>query len=80
MGRTRNTYTVLVGKPEGNRPHGRPRQKCEDTIITYLKNKRRGVCRLDYIVQILYFCTLLIVLFIFENTTFRRLDSVSVFR
>ena len=39
MARTRNTYgtihkyiTVLVGKPEGKRPLGRPRHRWEDNI------------------------------------------------
>jgi hypothetical protein len=26
MKEKRNAYRVIVGKPEGNRPHGRPRQ------------------------------------------------------
>jgi hypothetical protein len=29
---TRNAYTILVGKPEGKRPLGRPRRRCEDNI------------------------------------------------
>jgi hypothetical protein len=28
----RNVYKVLVGKPEGKRPHGRPRHRWEDGI------------------------------------------------
>lgn len=28
----RNTYTILVGKIEGNRPLGRPRRSCEDCL------------------------------------------------
>jgi hypothetical protein len=32
MGEKRNAYRILVGKPEGNRPLGRPRRRCEDTI------------------------------------------------
>jgi hypothetical protein len=28
----RNEYTILVGKPEGNRPLGRPRRGWEDNI------------------------------------------------
>jgi hypothetical protein len=27
MGKKRNAYRILVGKPEGNRPLGRPRRK-----------------------------------------------------
>ena len=29
---SRNTYIVLVGKPEGKRPLGRPRRRWEDNI------------------------------------------------
>jgi hypothetical protein len=32
MGEGRNVYRVLVGKPEGKRPHGRPRPRWEDGI------------------------------------------------
>ena len=32
MGERRRVYRVLVGKPEGNRPLGRTRQKWEDNI------------------------------------------------
>jgi hypothetical protein len=32
MGEERNVYRVLVGKPEGKRPLGRPRRRCEDGI------------------------------------------------
>jgi hypothetical protein len=32
MGKGRGVYRVLVGKPEGNRPLGRPRRKWEDNI------------------------------------------------
>jgi hypothetical protein len=27
-----NTYTVLLGKPKGKRPLGRPSHRCEDNI------------------------------------------------
>jgi hypothetical protein len=30
MGETRNAYTILVGKPEGKRPLGRPRRRWVD--------------------------------------------------
>jgi hypothetical protein len=29
-GEMRNTYNILVGKPEGRRPLGRPRCRCDD--------------------------------------------------
>ena len=32
MGEERGVYRVLVGKPEGKRPLGRPRRKCVDNI------------------------------------------------
>jgi hypothetical protein len=32
MGEKRNAYIVLVGKPEGQRPLGRPRHRWEDSI------------------------------------------------
>jgi hypothetical protein len=32
MGEGRNVYRVLVGKPEGKRPLGRQRRRCEDGI------------------------------------------------
>jgi hypothetical protein len=32
MGEERKVYKVLVGKPEGKRPFGRPRRRWEDGI------------------------------------------------
>jgi hypothetical protein len=32
MGERRNTYRILVGKPEGSRPLGRPRRRWVDNI------------------------------------------------
>jgi len=32
MGERRGTYRILVGKPEGNRPVGRPRRRWMDNI------------------------------------------------
>jgi hypothetical protein len=32
MGKGRGMYRVLVGKPEGSRPLGRPRHRWEDNI------------------------------------------------
>jgi hypothetical protein len=32
MGGKGNAYRLLVGKPEGNKPLGRPRHRCVDNI------------------------------------------------
>jgi hypothetical protein len=32
MGEERNVYRVLMGKPDGKKPLGRPRRRCEDGI------------------------------------------------
>jgi hypothetical protein len=32
MGEVRGAYNILVGKPKGRRPLGRPRRRWEDTI------------------------------------------------
>ena len=32
MGESRSVYGVLVGKPEGKKPHGRPRRRWEDIL------------------------------------------------
>jgi len=37
MGGMRNVYSILVGKPEGKRPLGRPRRRWEDNIRTDLR-------------------------------------------
>jgi hypothetical protein len=36
MGKKRNAYRLLVGKPEGERPRGRPRRRWVDNIKIYL--------------------------------------------
>jgi hypothetical protein len=38
MGEKRNAFSVLVGKPEGKRPLGRPRCRWKDNIKVYLRN------------------------------------------
>jgi len=32
VGKSRSVYSVLVGKPDGKRPLGRPRHRWEDNI------------------------------------------------
>jgi hypothetical protein len=40
MGETRNAYRILVGKPEGKRPLGRPRRRWVDNIKMDLRETR----------------------------------------
>jgi hypothetical protein len=42
MGEEMNVYRVLMGKPEGKRPLGRPRHRWEDGIIMDLKETGWG--------------------------------------
>jgi hypothetical protein len=42
MGERRGVYRVLVGKPEGKRPLGRPRRRWEDNIKMDLQEVRCG--------------------------------------
>jgi len=37
MGEMRNAHNILVGKPEGKRPLGRPRRRWEDNITMDLR-------------------------------------------
>jgi hypothetical protein len=41
-GENRNAYRLLVGKPEGKRPLGRPRRRWVDNIWTDLGDVRWG--------------------------------------
>jgi hypothetical protein len=43
MGEGRGVYRVLVGKPEGERPLGRPRRRWEDNIKMDLQKVGCGV-------------------------------------
>jgi hypothetical protein len=40
MGETNNAYRILVGKPEGKRPMGRPRRRWVDNIRIDLEEIR----------------------------------------
>ena len=42
MGEGRGVHRVLVGKPEGKRPLGRPRRRCEDNIKMDLQEVGRS--------------------------------------
>ena len=42
MGEERGVYRVLVGKPEGKRPQGRPRRRWVDNIRTDLQEAVYG--------------------------------------
>jgi len=42
MGERRGAYRVLVGKPEGKRPLGRPRHRWEDNIKMDLQEVECG--------------------------------------
>jgi hypothetical protein len=42
MGEERNLYRVLMGKPEGKRPLGRPKRRWEDWIRMDLREISRG--------------------------------------
>ena len=42
MGENRGVYKVLVGKPEGKKPLGRPKSRWEDNIKMDLQEVRCG--------------------------------------
>jgi hypothetical protein len=47
MGEGRNVYRVLVGKPEGKDPFGRPRRRWEVGIKMDLREIGYGGCGVD---------------------------------
>jgi hypothetical protein len=47
MGKKRNAYKILVGKPEGERPLGRPRCRWDDNIR--MDNREIGWMGVDWI-------------------------------
>ena len=44
VGERRGVYRVLVGKPEGKRPIGRPRRRWEDNITMEIEELGCGAC------------------------------------
>jgi hypothetical protein len=46
-----NAYKVLIGKPEGKRPLGRPTCRCKDNIRMDLKEVGREVVERIYLPQ-----------------------------
>jgi hypothetical protein len=51
MGEERNAYRVLIGKPEGKRPLGRPRRRWEDEIRMNLREIGWGCVEWIQLVQ-----------------------------
>jgi hypothetical protein len=47
MGEKRNAYRILVGKPEGKTPLGRPRRRWVYNTKMNLKKDRMGWCAVD---------------------------------
>jgi len=47
MGERRGVYGVLVGKPEGKRPLGRPRRRWENNIEMDIQEMGCGWCGMD---------------------------------
>jgi hypothetical protein len=51
MGEVRGAYTILVWRPEGRRPLGRPRRRWEDNIKMDLREIRFGDVDWIHLVQ-----------------------------
>jgi hypothetical protein len=49
MGEKRDSYRILVGKPEGKIPLGRPRRRCVDNVKMDLRERPDGVVRIGLI-------------------------------
>jgi hypothetical protein len=54
MGEKRNVYRLLVGKPEGKRPLGRPRRRWIDNIKMDLSERGLGVVDWIGLAQVRY--------------------------
>jgi hypothetical protein len=51
MGKVRGAYSILVRKPEGRRPLGRPRRRWEDNIKMDLREIGFGDVDWNYLAQ-----------------------------
>jgi hypothetical protein len=51
MGEVRGAYSILVGRPEGRRPLGRPRRRWEDNIKMDLEEIEFGVVDWIYLAR-----------------------------
>jgi hypothetical protein len=49
MGKERTAYRILVGKPEGKRPLGRPKRRWEDNIKMDLIVREIELAGMDWI-------------------------------
>jgi hypothetical protein len=49
VGKKRNAYRILVGKPEGKRPLGRPRRMWVDNIKMDLRESSDGMVWIGFI-------------------------------
>jgi hypothetical protein len=47
MGENRNAYRILVAKPEGRTPLGKPRRRCVDNVKMDIKRDMMGWYGLD---------------------------------
>jgi hypothetical protein len=58
MGEKRNAYSVLVGKPEGKRPLGRPRCRWVDNIKLDLReigwDGKKQLCEASFTISAFY--------------------------
>jgi hypothetical protein len=51
MGEVRGAYNILIGRPEGRRPLGRPRRRWEDNIKMNLREIVFGYVDWTHLVQ-----------------------------
>ncbi|KAJ4432545.1 hypothetical protein ANN_21168, partial [Periplaneta americana] len=72
MGESRNAYRVLVGRPEGKRPLGRPRRRWEDNIKMDLRRWGHDTVPKTMACRLVYFSTyfLAVILFVAYSAIF----------